>query len=64
MYIVYKISNFFVDINVFFFYGMMYNDYMIIVLVIKYWLMKICIYICKYLFDIYNIIKVGFKKEI
>lgn len=49
---------------VFFFYGMMYNDYMIIVLVIKYWLMKICIYICKYLFDIYNIIKVGFKKEI
>lgn len=64
MYIVYKISNFFVDINVFFFYGMMYNYYMIIVLVIKYWLMKICIYICKYLFDIYNIIKVGFKKEI
>lgn len=48
----------------FFFYGMMYNDYIRIVLVIKYCLMKIIIYICKYLFDIYNIIKVGFKKEI
>lgn len=47
----------------FFFYGMMHNDHIIIVLAIKHCLMKICTHIRKYLSDIHNITKVGFKKE-
>lgn len=44
----------------FFFYG---TIHMIIVLAIKHWLMKICTHIRKYLSDVHNITKVGFKKN-
>lgn len=47
----------------FFFYGMMHNDHMIIVLAIKHWSMKICTHIRKYLSDIHNITKKGNTKE-